>query len=59
MKRGICYQNVCPSVCPLHSSANSPLVVAVVYLPGGDAVDNQFFDELTAVLEQLSAALVT
>ena len=37
------------------TSASSSLVVVVVYRPGGDAVDNQFFDELTAVFEQLSA----
>ena len=37
------------------TSASSSLVVVVVYRPGGDAVENQFFDELTAVFEQLSA----
>lgn len=34
--------------------AGSTFIVVVIYRPGGESVDNQFYDELTDVLEQLS-----
>lgn len=35
--------------------ASSSLVVLVIYRPGGEVVDSQFYDELTVILEQLAA----
>jgi Reverse transcriptase (RNA-dependent DNA polymerase)/Endonuclease-reverse transcriptase len=39
----------------LMSFAGSTLIVVAVYRPGGDPVNSQFYDELTAVFEQLAA----